>query len=858
MLLLASMAFVCSCDDEDDLSIATGSIITTVTTGSADVTAVSATVYGTVLDLSSQASSSYTVGAYYSTVESSVTSGTKVTGSIDENGTVTAAISGLSSGQTYYYCIFVTLQGKVSYYGSVLSFVTTDSPIATASAASVTAVSATLGGTLTGVSDLLASGDGSLEYGIVISTESDEASVQEGTEMSVSGSTNSFSLTLNGLVPSTTYYYAAYRVLDGSYAYGDVESFTTSDFEMEYVDLGLNAEWATCNVGATTASELGGLYGWGDASGILRTTSVNDYGTASDISDTDYDVCTRFGGRTPTLSDFNELIANTTAEWTTVDGVAGYTFTASNGNSIFLPAAGYREGDDVTGEGELGWYWSGSINANSTDYAYMLNFDSGSASWNSAERYLGLCVRPVLDVSPLYTETGVLFNNRKLLTGDIEGNGNYRLEIYNQWGAGTYDDPGLDPDDVVFSKSISVTFKISGISVEGEYQTYMAFADATWATQNWGYNEDGEGSCIVTGDGEYTLTLSGSGSGLAVFCVDIVGLVTACGSADGITAEIISIDLDASGSGSSVLGDLTVDTSKLAFGAISEDESTLRFEIYNFYGVTASDPAIDPDDVVFSDNMVIAFTISGIDGNLVDGADGTYVAGLEYADSDWYPGFWSGCDKCKYDAVVTGDGTYVVWWENTTGTTSEGVICFCIDIPNLWGDIADTDQVSVTLDGVWLDADIQQAVNADIVDFQNKDGDGTNGRIEIYNEYGNGGTLANGYYNDLLDFTGMMIVDFSISGIDGNLTDSASESYSTELSYAAASWSPSYWGGADYGSATITSDGSYTVYSYLLGECSGTVVWTIELYNLWQDLTDTDKVTVSVDKVTIPGKVLYE
>ena len=52
----------------------------------------------------------------------------------------------------------------------------------------------------------------------------------------------------------------------------------------------------------------------------------------------------------------------------------------------------------------------------------------------------------------------------------------------------------------------------------------------------------------------------------------------------------------------------------------------------------------------------------------------------------------------------------------------------------------------------------------------------------------------------------------------------------------------------------MTGDGRYQVYAYLPGLCEGAVVWTIELYGLWQDLVDTSKVEVSVNSITIPGK----
>ena len=86
------------------------------------------------------------------------------------------------------------------------------------------------------------------------------------------------------------------------------------------------------------------------------------------------------------------------------------------------------------------------------------------------------------------------------------------------------------------------------------------------------------------------------------------------------------------------------------------------------------------------------------------------------------------------------------------------------------------------------------------------------------------------------------------------MVEGASAGYNTELSYAEADWGTSYWGGAGYGNATVTGDGTYQVYAYLNGDCAGAVVWTIELYNLWKDLIDPSKVNVSINKIITPGK----
>ena len=64
----------------------------------------------------------------------------------------------------------------------------------------------------------------------------------------------------------------------------------------------------------------------------------------NDISgNSQYDAATaNWGGswRMPKSTELKELIDNCTWTWTTQNGVNGYKVIGTNGNSIFLPAAG--------------------------------------------------------------------------------------------------------------------------------------------------------------------------------------------------------------------------------------------------------------------------------------------------------------------------------------------------------------------------------------------------------------------------------------------------------------------------------------------------------------------------------------
>ena len=155
-----------SCSEEESYSASTSPVVTSITTGEAAVTAISATAYGTVQDLSNMASSTYQVGAVYGTMSDPTNGGTRQIGSIDDQGNVSTAISGLTEGTTYYYATFVTLQGKVTKYGEVKSFTATDADVATLDAASITACTAVLNGQAAGISDILASSAVGFNYAL--------------------------------------------------------------------------------------------------------------------------------------------------------------------------------------------------------------------------------------------------------------------------------------------------------------------------------------------------------------------------------------------------------------------------------------------------------------------------------------------------------------------------------------------------------------------------------------------------------------------------------------------------------------------------------------------------------------------
>ncbi len=169
----------------------------------------------------------------------------------------------------------------------------------------------------------------------------------------------------------------------------------------EYVDLGLSVKWATCNVGASSPSGYGNYYAWGETSTKSEYWNDNSATYGKNMSDIrgnySYDAArANWGGtwRLPTKSECEELKDRCTWTWTTQGGHNGYKVKGPNGNTIFLPAAGFRYGASLYYAGEYGRFWSSTPDSDSY-YACYLDFDSSYRYVDWGHRYYGFSVRPV-------------------------------------------------------------------------------------------------------------------------------------------------------------------------------------------------------------------------------------------------------------------------------------------------------------------------------------------------------------------------------------------------------------------------------------------------------------------------------
>lgn len=384
--------FMTGCSD-DDYSVNKNPLLddSSVVTGSADVTATSATFHGTVKGLEDQAATAYATGFMYGDSETNLSE--KASASSDAE--FSATITGMP-GQVVYYQAFVTLQGRLTYKGAVQQAVLTDAKAITGEVKDLTANSAVLQGSLQLAPSEAASG-------IVISGKEGQENVRAGVRIMASGINDNYEIKAEGLLPNTTYHYTAYLDLGNGTVYGEERSFTTPEAEFnpdeDLVDLGLSTKWAKYNVGATKATELGGLFGFGDMTGFQTSINLEDYASA-DIYKTDRDVANKVYGSwvtMPTIDEFEELFTECKKEWIedTENHVAGYKFTGPNGNSIFLPAAGTRTQGTVSGEGLNGYYLSGSINATDNRFAMAYSFDKNAARRTATPVYQALAIRPV-------------------------------------------------------------------------------------------------------------------------------------------------------------------------------------------------------------------------------------------------------------------------------------------------------------------------------------------------------------------------------------------------------------------------------------------------------------------------------
>jgi len=266
-------------------------------------------------------------------------------------------------------------------------------------------------------------------------------------------------------------------------AISDIDSivFKQETVEEDWVLIN-GVKWAIRNVGAQNPEDYGNYYQWNR--GTTDFLLYNDYYnsnywdsakwlTANDPSPAGY--------RVPTFAELQSLTDTTyvTYEWTTRNGVYGEKFTdKTNGNSIFLPAAGRSVDGELSPVGSYGLYWSNTQVGNYYYWAFFLHFGNGFARVFWDNKAYGLTVRPVAgDNKPI-----VPFDNNTIfsLIGSIFGD-------ESSWWI-------TDLDFTFVSKrNDHITYKIENVTLKaGEFKVRM--------NHDWGYNF-GWGQVAVEGEG---------------------------------------------------------------------------------------------------------------------------------------------------------------------------------------------------------------------------------------------------------------------------------------------------------------------------------------------------------------------
>lgn len=190
-----------------------------------------------------------------------------------------------------------------------------------------------------------------------------------------------------------------------------------------YVDLGLPSGtlWATFNVGAHVPEEYGNYYAWGEtttkstynsstyqycngnSSKLTKYCNNSSYGyqgftdNLTTLLPEDDAAIVNWGGewRMPTEAEWQELSQNTESTWTTQNGIYGRLVTASNGNSLFLPAGGYYSGNDLYQVNSQGYYWSSSLYTGNPELANGFTMTSIGLGSSRGYRNNGRSVRAV-------------------------------------------------------------------------------------------------------------------------------------------------------------------------------------------------------------------------------------------------------------------------------------------------------------------------------------------------------------------------------------------------------------------------------------------------------------------------------
>ena len=153
----------------------------------------------------------------------------------------------------------------------------------------------------------------------------------------------------------------------------------------DFIDLGISVNWASCNIGASSPKEAGYYFAWGELTEKDEYTietyayKCKSYGfteakkIGNEISRTKYDAAKYIMAdkcRMPTKQEMKELILNCDWEYQKINNIEGMLVTGKNGNCIFIPEVGHKEGLSSSG---VSYYWTGTANEYGTPYSLYIS-----------------------------------------------------------------------------------------------------------------------------------------------------------------------------------------------------------------------------------------------------------------------------------------------------------------------------------------------------------------------------------------------------------------------------------------------------------------------------------------------------
>lgn len=373
--------------------------------------------------------------------------GTTYLASVSSDGIIERDVKDLESGEDYSYTVLVQVYDK-AFFGEVKTMTLADvTTVKTVGAKRIQYTLATVSGLLYVDGNKQVNKKAGFLYSSSYASADGLKANGIATEAVFDG--ESFVGQLTGLEYGSIYYYLAYAEVNGRKVYADeVKELTPSPVPEGTVYLetvckgtdGLLYEvyWATCNLSengfVSSPEQYGDYYAWGETtpyyssqdpltwkdgktgydwasykwcngsySTLTRYNINTSYGIVDDCTEfSDYDYADdaarqTLGGkwRVPTNAEWTELRTQCTLTWTTENGVNGRRVIGPNGNSIFLPAAGYRFGTRLNFAGSRGLYWSSSLSTDYPNGAWYVNFSSDAVDRYYYNRYYGQSVRPV-------------------------------------------------------------------------------------------------------------------------------------------------------------------------------------------------------------------------------------------------------------------------------------------------------------------------------------------------------------------------------------------------------------------------------------------------------------------------------